>query len=72
MSLSELLRSGLIEKFDSDEAQIRNEAEIARSEVASANSRVMICSVENGLPLSLAGSLFTIQIARLKSPSGPL
>ena len=36
MSLSELLRSGLIEKFESDSAQIRNEAEIARTDLASA------------------------------------
>lgn len=38
MSLSELLRSGLIEKFESDQAQIENEAEIARSDLASAKS----------------------------------
>ena len=38
MSLSELLRNGLIEKFESNEDQIRNEAEIARGDLASAKS----------------------------------
>ena len=42
MSLSELLRSGLIEKFESDEDQIRNEAEIARSDLASAKEILRI------------------------------
>ena len=42
MSLSELLRSGLIEKFESNEDQIRNEAEIARGDLASAKNILRI------------------------------
>ena len=38
MSLSALVRNGLIEKFESNEDQIRNEAEIARGDLASAKS----------------------------------
>ncbi len=35
-SLSELLKNGLVEKYQSDEDQIRNEVEIAKSDLASA------------------------------------
>lgn len=36
MSLSELLRKGLIEEFESDAEQVRNQAELARTDLASA------------------------------------
>ena len=36
MSLSDLLRKGLIEKFGSDADQVRNQVELARTDLASA------------------------------------
>lgn len=42
VSLSELLRKGLIEKFQSDEGQIRNEVEIAKSDLSSAKKMLGI------------------------------
>lgn len=36
MSLSELLKKGLVEKFQSDAGQIRNQAELAKTDLASA------------------------------------
>ena len=36
MSLSDLLRKGLIEKFESDADQVRNQVELARTDLASA------------------------------------
>ena len=42
MSLSDLLRSGLIEKYLSDEEQIRNEVEIARNDLSSAKKMLGI------------------------------
>jgi uncharacterized protein (UPF0332 family) len=42
VSLSELLRSGLIEKYLSDEDQIRNEIEIARNDLSSAKKMLGI------------------------------
>jgi uncharacterized protein (UPF0332 family) len=42
VNLSELLRKGLIEEFQSDENQIRNEIEIAESDLSSAKKMIGI------------------------------
>jgi len=42
VSLSELLRKGLIEEYQSDENQIRDEADIAKSDLASAKKMLGI------------------------------
>lgn len=42
MNLSELLSKGLVEKFQSDPAQIKNEMEIANNDIASAKKMLSI------------------------------
>jgi uncharacterized protein (UPF0332 family) len=42
VSLSELLRNGLIEQFQSDAEQVRNEIEIAKRDVSSAKKMIEI------------------------------
>lgn len=42
MNLSELLSKGLVEKFQSDPAQIKNETEIAKNDIGSAKKMLTI------------------------------